>query len=61
MKKKELFKRVESIVNGDENDIKTVDKYGEELNAFIFWKNFNHTLTFIVFLFLALILFNKAK
>ena len=61
MKKKELFKRVESIVNGDENDIKTVDKYGEELNAFIFWKNFNHTLTFIVFLFLALILFNKAN
>jgi signal peptidase I len=59
--KKELFKKIESVVCESENDNTTIDKCGADLNTLIFWKNFNHTLTFVIFLFLALILFNKAN
>ena len=61
MIKKELFKKIESVVCESENDNTTIDKCGADLNTLIFWKNFNHTLTFVIFLFLALILFNKAN
>lgn len=61
LKKKELFKRAESIVKENDIEKNIIDQCGNELNTFIFWKNFNHVLLFILFLFLALILFDKAN
>ena len=61
MKKRELLKKTEKIVNGNSCDVFEIDKCGEELTEFVFRKNFNHVLVFSVFLFLAFILFNRAN
>lgn len=61
MKKRNFLKRTEEIINSEESKLEELNDYGEKLSTFIFWKNFNHILIFVIFLFLALLLFNKAN
>ena len=61
MKKKLLLKEIAEKLKDDECSIEKISIIGDELNRFIFWKNFNHVLIFELFLTLSLILFNKAN
>ena len=61
MKKKVLLKTTEKLIKDDEVNLIEVNQCGNELYSLLFQRNFNKVLTFVIFLLLSFLLFNKAN
>ena len=61
LKKKELLNLTNKIAKNEDVEVSQIDECGDELTFFVFMQNFKHVSIFFIFLFLALILFDKAN